>query len=300
MISTFNGIRRTLGEGDEKEFKLLIAAELRDYLHLFKGSSLNVFMCIALHVDSLGWAWPSVTTIMRKTKRNDATVYRALALLYGLKIRGSRIMLRAQTPPPHVPPEHLPKKSPHNFYLIFPSAKEIEMYRDDGEPEATVSKKTSQNRGIKNETSQNRGINFARQRDTKSEDSPSTAFKEKTPHTQAPPPPARLAEPSLFQQAPAEAGGVGVPSQFNFEERLAWATSEASLPNSQIKDARSVAAARADGKADEQIALYYAAKNKPAPKRCDHTCPLCFGTGLEVAPGRGARACPRMNAAAQM
>lgn len=163
MISTFKGQRRTLGRGEVQEFLLTISVELRNYLHLFKGSSLNVFLFIALHIDDKGWAWPTVETIKRQIgKKDEETVYRALNNLCGMKIAGDRLMLRTQNVPPHVPAEKITSKRPRNFYLIFPSDEEIERYEkshDESErstPEKSDAKKRypeksdAKNTGTKN------------------------------------------------------------------------------------------------------------------------------------------------------
>ena len=290
-MRTFNGQRRSLGGGNSKDFELAISAKMREHLHLFKGSSWNVFTYIALHIDQHGWAWPTVDSIQRDVGRDEDTVYRALKILCGLKIRKARVMLRTQQVPPHVQPEKLNNKRPRNFYLIFPSKEEIELYESDKGRAKTPQKSGAKIEGPQNSGLKKRDPNFAGQRNTISEDTPSSS-EEKKPHTHnknhgaAP-------EPPLFAQGSANGqGGVCVRSEFDFEQRLEWAEWEKSQPGSEIKSARSVAAARADGLADEQIRFYFASKGAPPADKCDPTCPLCFGTNMQVVPGKGARKCP--------
>jgi hypothetical protein len=112
-------------------------------------------------------------------------------------------------------------------------------------------------------------------------------------HVDAPPAPGAKSQPGT---------GVGV-SRFSLKERKSWAGYKASLPGSAIRDAEAVARARADGRDDDEIAEFFLMKERqkssgrlplfeaPAETKCDSTCPLCFGSGQEVVPGKGAKRC---------
>lgn len=73
-------------------------------------------------------------------------------------------------------------------------------------------------------------------------------------HTGAPPAPS--------PPAPAQPGGGG-GSRFTFDQRLEWATHQATKPGSSIRDPEAVAEARADGTADERIEKFF----NPSPEK---------------------------------
>jgi hypothetical protein len=121
MISIFNGRTRALGSGDSAQVYVQVSVSLRQYLHLFKGSSLSVFLCIALHADEKGWAFPKVETICSETGKNRETVQNCLAYLRTLTIDGHRILLSYQ-------PIGSQNKFETNRYLLFPSPEEVAFY----------------------------------------------------------------------------------------------------------------------------------------------------------------------------
>ncbi len=122
MISIFNGKSRNLGKGLRQDVFIQVSVELRKHLHLLKGARLGVLMCISLHSDPEGWAFPSVDTIKRETGYNEHTIHKALDDLCKLILDGSRILLRHQ----RVNIERGYFES--NRYLLFPSPEEIEKW----------------------------------------------------------------------------------------------------------------------------------------------------------------------------
>lgn len=280
MIRTFRGRGRALGTGDSHQFELAIEAELRNHLGLFKGSSLNVFICIALHIDDLGWAFPTIPTITRETKRDDATVHRALNHLVKMEIDGERLLLRAKTPPRHIDPAKIKSKRPRNFYLLFPSREEIARYE-----------MPSQNRDAKIETSQNRDAKIARQSITNKKDSPEKGFKETPTHSRA------------GAGAEAERRPTAGLSIYDWEVVEAWGL-DVAKKDPAIRSARALAvAAYKSGTSDLFIQLWLAEREAgqavgamagAAGGGCSSTCPLCFGAGMYYPDGfdKGVAKCP--------
>jgi hypothetical protein len=121
MITIFNGRSRGLGSQDTQDIYVQISVKLRNYLHLFKGAKLNVFLAIALHSDTHGWSWPSTRTLHRETGLSGDTLFRALAELCELKIEGHRVLLRKQG-------RRTTNQYSSNNYLIFPTEEEISKY----------------------------------------------------------------------------------------------------------------------------------------------------------------------------
>jgi hypothetical protein len=99
--------------------------DFRDYLHLFKGARLGVFLAIALHANDEGWAWPSYGLLAKEAGYNKDTVRLALADLCEMKIDGHRLLLRYQ-------PQPEGGQFTSNRYLLFPSAQEVEEYEGAG------------------------------------------------------------------------------------------------------------------------------------------------------------------------
>lgn len=124
MFSIFNGRSRTLG-GEKSEVFLQASVDFRDYLHLFKGAKLSVFMAIALHINEGGWAYPSYKKLHQETGYNETTIKKALGELCDLEIEGHRVLLRYQ-------PTGKDGTFESNQYLLFPSAEEVEKYEEAG------------------------------------------------------------------------------------------------------------------------------------------------------------------------
>ncbi|NJM41299.1 MAG: hypothetical protein HC853_11290 [Anaerolineae bacterium] len=121
MISIFNGRRRSLGSADVTVFAQL-SVEFRKYLHLFKGARMHIFLCIALHADEKGWAYPGIETCLkRETGYNRQTIILALNDLCSLVIEGQRVLLAYQ-------PVNGDGSFQPNQYLIFPTSDEVDQY----------------------------------------------------------------------------------------------------------------------------------------------------------------------------
>ena len=121
MISIFNGRSRTLGQSGGAVYAQL-SVDFRSHIHLFKGARLHVFLCIALHADQNGWAFPGIETrIKRETGYNRETIILALNDLCKMIIDGHRVLLAYQPVGPGG--AFLP-----NQYLIFPTVEEVEKY----------------------------------------------------------------------------------------------------------------------------------------------------------------------------
>lgn len=121
MISIFNGRKRSLGDTHAEVFAQL-SVEFRQHLYLFKGARLHVFLCVALHADDKGWAYPTIEAcIRRETGYNRETIILALNELCQLTIEGHRVLLAYQ-------PINPDGTFQPNQYLIFPTPKEVAKY----------------------------------------------------------------------------------------------------------------------------------------------------------------------------
>jgi len=121
MISIFNGRKRSLGDAQTSVFAQL-SVEFRHHLHKFKGARLHVFLCVALHADDKGWAYPTLEAcIRRETGYNRETIIHALNELCQLTIEGHRVLLAHQ-------PTNGDGTFRPNQYLIFPTAEEVAQY----------------------------------------------------------------------------------------------------------------------------------------------------------------------------
>lgn len=124
MISIFNGRSRSLGQSGGAVFAQL-SVDFRSHIHLFKGARLHVFLCIALHADENGWAYPGIETrIKQETGYNRETIILALNDLCAMTIEGHRVLLAYQ-------PVNQSGEFQSNRYLIFPTAQEIQEYELD-------------------------------------------------------------------------------------------------------------------------------------------------------------------------
>lgn len=125
MISIFNGRKRTLG-GETSEVYAQVGVKFREHLHHFKGAKLAVFLSIGLHANENGWAWPSVSLLAKETGYNQGTINDALKELCTLTVNGERVLLKFQ------PKKKNDGQFHSNHYLLFPSAAEVDEYRDKG------------------------------------------------------------------------------------------------------------------------------------------------------------------------
>lgn len=117
MISIFNGRSRKLGQGQQQDIHMQVSVDLRRHLHLFKGPSLAIFFCIALHSDKEGWSFPSFDVIQEETGYTHNAIYAALNHLCSVTIEDQRVLLKYQ--------KTEKGKFGSNRYLIFPSPEEI-------------------------------------------------------------------------------------------------------------------------------------------------------------------------------
>jgi hypothetical protein len=125
MITFFNGRRRGLGEDPSPQVYAQVDTSFRDYLHLFKGAKLAIFLAIALHANEDGWSWPSYEALSRETGYSMDKIRDALAELCSLRINGHRILLRYQ-------PQQPGGEFATNRYLLFPTPEEIEQFENAG------------------------------------------------------------------------------------------------------------------------------------------------------------------------
>jgi helix-turn-helix protein len=122
MITIFNGRKRTLGLDSEKVVWAQVSVQFRDYLKLFKGAKLAVFLAIALHADEDGWAWPSRKLLCAETGLGPDTVSSALTALCNTSIDGYRVLLKGQ------PRMAKGGTFANNSYLIFPTPEEVQRF----------------------------------------------------------------------------------------------------------------------------------------------------------------------------
>jgi hypothetical protein len=96
MITIFNGRQISL-DGTEDQIYAQVSVALRDEIHYFNtGKSLNpfgVFMCIALHTDQNGWAYPSCARLKRNTGiSTKAAMSSSLNHLRAMRVDGHRVL----------------------------------------------------------------------------------------------------------------------------------------------------------------------------------------------------------------
>ncbi|HEY9282360.1 MAG TPA: helix-turn-helix domain-containing protein [Pyrinomonadaceae bacterium] len=282
LLKFINEATRTLGEGEEEKAFLAIGVSMREHIKKLKGARLHVFIVIALHADKQGWAWPTVARIRKQTGYLDDTIYKALSDLEELRINGRRLFLRTQVAPPQYKPK--PGASyARNFYLLCPSVEECAHF-DALRPaiKRGVSKENSLRKtGYGLTDSDQPGTDFQGTKKIHRSQAETGSGSEAETHTQGGPRRARRVRVS------------NAKSSFSEEQVLEWATHEAKQTGSTIRDPKALAVARhLDGAADPQIEQYFSNKSQPPTppaKRCDPSCPKCFGTGHEQMPGGGVR-----------
>lgn len=114
MISIYGG--RSFDDGDPEVF-CKIEARFREHLHVFSRNpyALAVFICISLHVNEHGWAWPGRALIKHETGiATDDALSVALADLRQIKIADRRIFAHYR--------QWFPRTARwgRSAYLIFP------------------------------------------------------------------------------------------------------------------------------------------------------------------------------------
>ena len=85
-ITIFNGhqfyITNTGTTGKCSQISVQLSVHFRDkQLRQLRGPVLAVFLCIALHINERGQAWPSIGLIAKETGYNKDTVYKCLRSL---------------------------------------------------------------------------------------------------------------------------------------------------------------------------------------------------------------------------
>lgn len=85
-IVIFNGQEYYITDTGEKGSRCRVAVQLsvqfrEKQLGQLKGPILGVFVCIALHINERGLAWPSIKLIAKETGYNKDTVFRCLKQL---------------------------------------------------------------------------------------------------------------------------------------------------------------------------------------------------------------------------
>ena len=93
MITIVNRDCRQLGYALDGSVTVELTGESCKYLHLFKGARLAVFMALALHTNTEGWATASLALLRKETGYAAGAVARAIATLCRLKIDGRRVLL---------------------------------------------------------------------------------------------------------------------------------------------------------------------------------------------------------------
>ena len=83
-IKIFNGHEYYITDTGEMGGRTKIAVQLsvrfrEQQLRQLKGPILAVFLCVALHINEKGRAWPSIKLIAKETGYNKDTVYKCLA-----------------------------------------------------------------------------------------------------------------------------------------------------------------------------------------------------------------------------
>lgn len=119
MIKVFSGKWRGLGDDAENGFGMILDFRFRDILHHFKGAKLGVFLCISLHADENGLAYPGYELIQKETGYSVSTINEALDSLCEMQINGKRVLIRYRER------DDQQQFVGSNRYLIFPTDDEI-------------------------------------------------------------------------------------------------------------------------------------------------------------------------------
>ena len=93
MITIINRDCRQLGCTLDESVTIELTGESCKYFHLFKGARLSVFMALALHTNTEGWATASLALLRKETGYAAGAIARAIATLCKLKIDGRRVLL---------------------------------------------------------------------------------------------------------------------------------------------------------------------------------------------------------------
>ena len=125
MITIFNGQTRSLGKSQKKNIYAQIDVTMRQKLNQFKEpTDFMVFMCIALHANADGWAWPKIGSIAIETGLSEKTISHSVKRLHETLIDGERVLLAYQ-------PRDNGGKLQAYRYLLMPDAAEVRKYEQD-------------------------------------------------------------------------------------------------------------------------------------------------------------------------
>lgn len=117
MISIFNGGSRTLLHSTPADTFIQIHHTIMPYLYKFSASDWMVFTTLALHMDSKGFCWPSMATLVVLTGLSEATVRRSIDNLCGLDIQGATVLAKKVR-------HDASGRQTSNGYILFPNAGE--------------------------------------------------------------------------------------------------------------------------------------------------------------------------------
>ena len=121
MISIINTNCRQVGCSLGQRVTVELTGESCKYLHLFKGARLAVFMALALHTNTEGWAIASLALLRKETGYAADTIAGAIATLCRLKVDGHRVLMAVRDSR---------RAGPHAKYhfRIFPADRDLLRY----------------------------------------------------------------------------------------------------------------------------------------------------------------------------
>lgn len=126
MIHIFNGNRRGPTESGPTGLRYIqVTHDIVPYLKMFSSSDWMVFSCLALHMDSNGYCFPSVTLLSTLTGLSAATVRRSIDNLCGLAINDRPVLSRS-------PRHERNGRQTSNGYILFPESSDL-LKSDRGE-----------------------------------------------------------------------------------------------------------------------------------------------------------------------
>lgn len=121
MIRIINRDCRQIGCTPGPRVTVELTGESCKYLHFFKGARLAVFMALALHTNTEGWAIASLALLRKETGYAAETIARTIAGLCKLKIDGHRVLMAVRNSRP---------AGPHAKYhfRVFPADRDLLRY----------------------------------------------------------------------------------------------------------------------------------------------------------------------------
>lgn len=153
IFSVVHSDIRGLNEETTHEIKLTINVVFRDYMALFKGAKLAVFLSIALRMNRYGWSTPPMPTIMHDTGLSDRnTISKSITELEEMRIEGQRILIVLQQ-------RQRNGQFVQNEYLVFPTKKEVLAY-ELGELVNPTRKSPSREKPYTAQRSPRRGLRY--------------------------------------------------------------------------------------------------------------------------------------------